>query len=180
MKMKKLVFLFSFLFFASILYAQNGVYGIRFGVTKEEAKAVLENRVGEYKVFDYGSRISVYDQAFAGIEFNILDFNFSWVSGDAFFNSATFQKWFSSSDVDNAKACRDFLFERIKKKYEYYEEEKNNNGFMCYKFGLNPNDSTRVIGMIDLSRDKGKDEVERLYLVVRYFPFVEELAEYDL
>lgn len=51
---------------------------------------------------------------------------------------------------------------------------------MCYKFGLNPNDSTRVIGMIDLSRDKGKDEVERLYLVVRYFPFVEELAEYDL
>lgn len=178
--MKKLMALLVALFFASIIYGQDGVFGIKFGTTKDDVKVTLEDRVGKYKVADNGDYVSIYQQKFAGIEFNVLDFDFSWVDGVAYFNSASFQKWFSSSDVDNAKECREIIFEKIKKKYEYYEKEENDYGFLRYKFGLNPNDSTRLTGMIDLTRDKGKDEVERLYLIVTYFPFVEDLGMNDL
>ena len=143
------------LFLISATYGQDSVYGIKFGIAKENAKIILQKRVGEYNVNDNGDKLSIYNQTFAGVNFPL-------------------------DDMSNAKQCRDFIFERFKRKYEYYEQEQNKDGFLRYKFGLNPNDSSKVTGMIDLIRGKGVDGVERLYLYVIYFPFVEDWELNDL
>lgn len=168
------------LFLISATYGQDSVYGIKFGIAKENAKIILQKRVGEYNVNDNGDKLSIYNQTFAGVKFDILDFEFSWFNGSGCFNSASFQKNFPLDDMSNAKQCRDFIFERFKRKYEYYEQEQNKDGFLRYKFGLNPNDSSKVTGMIDLIRGKGVDGIERLYLYVIYFPFVEDWDLNDL
>ena len=178
--MRKLILLLFSICFVSVMYSQEQVYGIKFGTTKEDAKSYLENRVGKYDVVDDGSTLTVYKQDFAGINFNILEFEFEWKGGTAYFNSAAFQKYFAANDVTDAKECRDFVFEKIKKKYTYYEQEKNSDGFLRYKFGLNPNDSSKVTGMIDLIRSKGNDGIERLYLYVVYFPYIQDLGLDDL
>lgn len=178
--MRKLILLFVLVCFASVMYSQDQVYGIRFGTTKENVKTYLENRVGKFDVVDDGSTLTVYKQDFAGVKFDILDFEFEWKDGIAYFNSAEFQKNFAVNNVASAKGCRDFIFERIKKKYAYYEQEKNSDGFLRYKFGLNPNDNSKVTGLIDLIRGKGNDGIERLYLYVIYFSYVQDLGLDDL
>jgi hypothetical protein len=171
---KKFVLLFVAILSQFTVFAQDSVLGIKFGTHKNDVKSMLENRFGEYSVHDLNGELTVYNCTFAGIEFNFVDFEFAWNNnnGISYFNSARFQKWFSPSDTEYAKKCRDIIFEKIKLKYSYYEEDKNHNGFKYYKFGLNPNDPTKVTGMIDLTRDKGKDGVERLYLIVTYFPYL--------
>lgn len=174
-----ILFLFS-VCFATVMYSQEQVYGIKFGTTKEDAKSYLEDRVGKYDVVDDGSTLTVYKQDFAGVKFDILEFEFEWKGGIAYFNSAGFQKIFDANNVADAKDYRDLVFEKIKKKYIYYEQDKNSDGFLRYKFGLNPNDSSKVTGMIDLIRGKGNDGVERLYLYVVYFPYNQDLGLDDL
>lgn len=169
--MKKFFILFFAILSQFTAIAQDSVLGIKFGTDKNEVKNTLENRFGEYSVHELNGNLTVYNCMFAGIEFKSMDFEFAWNNGISYFNSALFQTWFSPSDVETAKKCRDIIFEKIKLKYNYYEEDANANGFKNYKFGLNPNDSTKVTGMIDLTRDKGKDGVERLYLIVNYFPY---------
>lgn len=169
--MKKLIMVIIAISFFDVAFSQDGVLGIKFGSSKECVKQALENRFGEYNVHDKSGNLSVYNGVFAGIEFNCLDFEFAWRNGTPYFNSATLQTWFQPNDIENAKKCRDIIFEKIKMKYDYYEEDNNSDGFKTYKFGLNPNDSTKATGMISIERSEGKDGKERLYLLVYYFPY---------
>ena len=168
------------IFFHYVAFCQDGVFGIKFGSSKESVKQALENRFGEYHVYENNGNLRVYNGVFAGIEFDFLEFKFVWEKGNPYFNSATFQSYFQSNDVENAKECRDIIFEKIKKKYDYYEEDINSDGFKTYKFGLNPNNSKYVTGIIDLQRAKGNDGIERLYLNVIYFPYFPDADINDL
>ena len=171
--MTKIINIFSFvflLFFATGINAQDGVLGIKFGTSKSQAKELLEDRFG--LVVEDGEKLKVYNGTFDGISFTALEFNFSWINNKSYFNSAYF--WLSSpiEDFNYMKKLRDILFDDFKKKYEYYEICTNDQGITFYKFGTNPNDKSKVTGMIDLYKSKSVEKGYRYYLVVQYFPFI--------
>lgn len=68
------------------------------------------------------------------------------------------------------KSNRDYLYSIIKNKYTYLEEYVNDQGFKCYKFGINPLDDSRVLGLITLERAESKGGDIRLYLTLHYLP----------
>lgn len=169
--MKRILLLLFALFTCCQVWPQNGVFGIDFGTSKEEAKAMLERRFGEFSVLDCKDYLSISNCKFAGVTFKSLDFNFAYINGESVFNSAIFQTWFDLDEGESAMVLRDHIADQIKQKYYHFETSTNEYGFKQYKFGLNPNDTTKVTGMITVIKGEGNDGVEKLYLIVHYFPY---------
>lgn len=162
-------------------FAQS-VMGIELGSSYETTKSLLERRFGKSYVFEEQGGLVIYNCKMGDIEFNIGKFFFQYDGDKSYFNEANFTMYSSKDDVQNMKGTRDYLYSLLKDKYkdEYLEEFINDQGFKCYRFGSNPKDKDHVLGGIYLTRDKGEDGIERLYLYLVYLPiyFIDKASDF--
>lgn len=166
--MKKFV-LFALLFFSARANAQS-VMGIKFGSSIETVKQQLEQRLGKYSVSKNNGTLSINDFTMGDFHFDFGDFYFQYYGDNSYFNEVFFQCYSNKNDVEKMKSNRDYLYSIIKNKYTYLEEYVNDQGFKCYKFGINPLDESRVLGLITLERAESKGGDIRLYLTLHYLP----------
>lgn len=181
MKIKQ-IFLFLFLFFGChINYAQS-VLGIPFKSSYEKTLSTLQKRFGKFKVIEDKGTLQIYEFLMGDFKFQTGDFKFQYNGDSSYLNAATFSNWYDLNQLDTAKKDRDFLYSLLKDKYEdeYLEEFTNDQGFKSYKFGLNPVDSSKVLGIITLEKSKGNDGKERYYIFLEYLPihFLDKASDF--
>lgn len=110
--MKKVTFIFMTLFLSLSAHAQimNGsVCGIKFGTSREQARAILEERFGKYKVRDFEGDLMVIDGRVGGITYEFLEFYFAWVDGVPAFNGARFSTPFELNKQKDALEFREYI-----------------------------------------------------------------------
>ena len=169
--MKKVLFITLFLAVAAVLRAQS-VLGIDFGSSYETVKAALEERYGKYEVSEVDGQLKIYGLTVGDFHFDIGTFTFQRNGSQSYFSSAEFQKHYSVTSTSGAKAERDYLYNTIKDKYadEYLEAFTNDQGFKCYKFGIDPKDESKVLGNIQVFKGRSKGGQTYLYLIMEYGP----------
>ena len=139
---------------------------------RDSVKESLERRYGKYSVFDDNGNLKIYDCTIGDYYFKYADFGFQYGYNGAKFNSARFSHPFDVGQAKIAKTVRDNLFKTLRAKYEkeYIEEFVNEDGFKCYKFGLNPVEPDLVLGIISLYKGESKGGKVYLYLDLEYLP----------
>lgn len=169
--MKKYFLLFFLVGFFFECNAQS-VLGIDFGSSYNDVKSALINRFGLINVLEDGGKIEIYNLSMGDMDFDYAEFNFQRNGSASYFNGAHFESHYSLSDVSGVEIMRDNLYDTLADKYkkQYLGKYTNDQGFVCYKFGLNPRDSTTVLGTIQLEKSYGKDGKMRLYLSLDYGP----------
>lgn len=150
----------------------QSVLGIRFGLSYSVVKRSLEDRFGEFSVHENKGVLKIYDVEVGGFHFKYAEFDFQRNSGLSYFNYASFQTFYSATDIQTARDERDYLYSLLKDKYknDYVEEYINKQGYKCYRFGTDPVDKNKALGRITLEKSKGKDGKTRLYLLLTYGP----------
>lgn len=165
--MKKLTFLFAILFLSLSAYAQimNGsVCGIKFGTSREQAKAILEERFGKYEVNDYEGDLMIVDGRVGGINYKFLEFYFAWVDGVPLFNGARFSKPFELNKQKDALEFREYVKEVYDEKY-FISEFTTEEGFKSYEFGT----PDTLCGNIKVFKGTSKDGKRRIFVDVNYW-----------
>ncbi len=159
------------LMFSVHSYSQS-VLGIGFGSDYKTVKSMLESRYGKYEVHEDEGCLKLYNFTMGDFFFKFGTFYFQWNGDNTYFNAAEFSLPSDDNNVETMKSSRDYLYSLLKEKYEneYLEQFINDEGFKCYKFGINPIDSTQVLGNIILHRSKSNDGKTRLYLDLNYLP----------
>ena len=168
--MKKFV-LFALLFFSAMANAQS-VMGIKFGSSIETVKQQLEQRLGKYSVYEDNGTLRISDFTMGDFYFHFGIFRFQYDGNKSFMSEADFAIFSEINDIENMESKRDYLYSLLKNKYEdeYLEEFINEQGFKCYKFGVNPLDDSRVLGKISLFQAESRKGKEQLYLRLHYGP----------
>ena len=158
-------------------YAQS-VLGIKVGESYSNAKNTLRERYG-YKLSEDSGNLTLSNFEMGDFSFDYGTLFFQWVDGVARFYRAEFQKWKPVSEAEPMKRSREFLKNKLKHKYQIFEF-KNSLGYKCYEFIGEEEDGVTMHGDITLTRTKGKDNVERLYLFLSYYPIADFIQEdYD-
>lgn len=153
-------------------YGQS-VLGIPFGTSYEDTLGALQQRFGRFSLREDQGNLKIdNDFQIGGFWFNFGELMFQYNGSKSYLSSACFQLYFDLKDVDMAKKQRDYLYSLLSPKYKdmYLAEFISDEGFKCYKFGINPKDPNKVLGCISLQKLKGKDGIKRLYLMLEYFP----------
>ena len=160
----------------------QSVLGIKFGSSYDDVKEMLERRFGLYSVREKNGNLSMYDCQIGDVKFQFAEFYFQYAGNRSYFNSASFSIPFELSMSKKAQSHRDYLYSFLKSKYENdnLEEYVNEDGYKCYKFGINPIDSSKVLGLITLMKGESKDGKMRLFLDLDYLPiyFVDKAADF--
>ncbi len=159
------------LFIMPYSYSQQ-VLGIKFGTSYEEVKSMLEDRYGRYNVLEDKGNLWVSEALVGDFHFDYLEFEFQRRGNSSYFYYSRFSMLFAVDEQESACETRDLLWNDIKRKYEsiYTEEYANDNGFKCYKFGIDPLDESKVLGVLSLNKGVGGDGKKRLYLYLTYGP----------
>lgn len=170
--MKKYLLTIILLSLGCLLTMGQSVMGIPLGSSYEDTFSALEKRFGYINVHKKNGNLQLYDFYMGDLMFKFGTFFFQYNGNRSYFNAASFSIPYEKKDLDAAKAVREILYNLLKDKYEneYLEEFKNEQGFKCYKFGLNPIDNTKVLGIISIDRANGNDGIERYYLNLDYLP----------
>lgn len=179
LNMKKTLFLLIAILAASLpLYAKTFL-GVEEFASKSVAKSNLYDSYGYLSVDEQGSDLVVTEPTFAGFRFSIAILYFSPINGGPRFNGINFQRWYQSTQIKEAKDFRDALMNSLRTKYgdEIYAEFKNEQGFKCCEFGTY-NDGS--LGLLEMTREKGKDGKERLYVLLTYYPFDMKAVQNEL
>lgn len=172
--MRRCICIIAFIIPTIACFSQT-ILGIKIGESYTNAKKVLEERYS-YKLHEDGGNLVLRDFDMGTFNFKYGTLLFQWSNNEAKFYAAEFQYWKSVRDVEFMKSSREKLKRVIESKYYIYEY-KNEQGFRCYDFlGETINDVT-IRGTIDLHRSKGKDGVERLYLILSYYPIADFIKE---
>lgn len=174
--MRKFIILILLLVGSFSAWAQNGVLGIEFGTSKEEAKSILQKRFGEYHVRDSGEKLELRNVKFAGITFMYIDLIFDYINGNYAFNSAFLQTPFETTHEDDARASLDMVVTQMKRKYQVTSYGENSSGFCDYMF----NTPQRFAGLINAYKAQGKDGIERIYLTISYTSYIKDAGLDDL
>ncbi len=151
MKIKYLILFFIFVIGIEISNAQS-VLGIPFKSSYEKTFDALEKRFGKYKVIEDKGSLRIYNFPMGDFHFQSGKFMFQYKGDESYLNAATFSNWYDKDQQEIAKSDREYLYSLLKDKYEdeYLEEFSNDFGFLCYKFGLNPVDSSKVLCIISI------------------------------
>lgn len=159
------------LFIMPYSYSQQ-VLGIKFGSTYEDVKKMLEKRYGFYNVYDDNGILWLADAPVGDFHFDILNFEFQRQDNRSYFYYSRFSMFFAIDETELACKTIKSIWNDIKHKYanQYIEEYFNDDGFKCYKFGINPLDEDRVLGVLSLKQGIGNDGKKRLYLHLDYGP----------
>lgn len=155
-------------------FAQS-VLGIKVGESYSNAKDVLRERYG-YKLSEDNGNLTLSNFEMGDFSFNYGTLYFQWVDGDARFYRAEFQKWEPVSEAKTMKYYRVSLKSKLKHKYQIFEY-KNSLGYICYEFLGEEENGVTMHGDITLTRAKGNDNVERLYLILSYYPIADFIQE---
>lgn len=175
--MKKTILLI-FLAISNFVYSQS-ILGVMVGSSYEDTKKTLEDRFGRYIKEDKGN-LTIYDFDMGTFHFNSGTLCFQWKERDSKFFRAEFQKWSGTRNAESMKAEREYLKQLMASKYKIFEF-KNSQGFICYEFLGEEMNGITMHGEISLARTKGKDNIERLYLFLIYYPiadFIEENSDF--
>lgn len=150
----------------------QSVLGIPFGTSYDETRDALRQRFGRFSVDENQGNLEISDVQIGGFRFKFGELMFQYSGSRSYLSSATFQTHFGLQETELAKRERDYLYSLVSPKYEsnHLEEFISDEGFKCYKFGINPKDPNKVLGCISLQKLKGKDGIKRLYLILEYFP----------
>lgn len=172
--MRRCICIIAFIISTIACFSQT-ILGIKIGESYTNAKKVLKDRYAT-KLDEDGGNLVLQDFYMGEFNFKYGKLHFQWSNSESQFYAAEFQYWESIRDVESMKSLRENLKRVIESKYNIYEY-KNEQGFRCYDFlGETINDVT-IRGSIDLNRSKGKDDVERLYLVLSYYPIADFIKE---
>ena len=157
----------------------QSVLGIQFGSSYNNVKDKLESRFGSLNVIEDGGKITVLTPVIGEYEFKSADFYFQRQGNITWLNSVYIQTWFTHSETERAKYMRDRLADDLREKYDI-EEYINKQGYKCYGFGTNPKDDNEWLGFLGISKDKGKDGKQRLYLSLIYGPiyYIERSSDF--
>lgn len=173
--MKKVILFSLFLVCGFQPILAQSILGIKVGASFDVAKNTLEARFG-YQVINKKGNLSIYDFDMGNFHFDSGTLYFQWEGKASRLYRAEFQKWDSTSNVEQMKKRRDFLKTIIESKYEIFEF-KNKQGFLCYEFLGEEVDGITMHGEIYLERAKGKDGVERMYIWLCYYPIADFIDE---
>lgn len=157
-------------------WAQNSVFGIEFGTSKDEAKYILQKRFGKINVIDFGEKLELHNVKFAGITFDDIMFEFAYINDCHVLNSASLFKRFDLTDKHNAQVSIDQVVSQMKKKYTVKENGVNELGFCKYFFGT----PQRLTGLIGVEKVEGIIDIPGLYLTVVYAKYYEDAGLDDL
>ena len=176
--MKKILVLLCFVSFSGLFANAQSVMGIERLTPKEDVFQQLKTRYGILRVHDEGDHIFITDPTMGSFQFKLGFMYMDMIDGVSKFNGASFQTYFNPTENAKAKEERDYLLRLIRQKYEdeLYVEFENGDGFKCCEFGNDPR-TNRPIGNVKLIRDQGKDGVDRLYLILTYFQFVDTMLD---
>ena len=172
--MRRCICIIAFIIPTIACFSQT-ILGIKIGESYTNAKKVLEERYS-YKLNEDGGNLVLRDFDMGTFNFKYGTLLFQWSNSESKFYAAVFQYWDSVRDVESMKSLREILRSKIESKYDIYEY-KNKQGFICYDFLGETINNVTIRGSIDLNRDKGKDGVERLYLVLSYYPIADFIKE---
>lgn len=168
--MKKLVLSVLCLWIGLSAYSQS-VLQIDFGSSYEYVKSKLEERVGEFSVIENNGKLYTGDISVGDFPFHLSIFEFQKSGKSTWFNYADFQRLYPLSDSKTAIQDREYLCSLLKEKYHNkIESFKNKDGYICYRFGTDPQDSSCCLGFIILEKGRGNDRKQRLYLHLTYGP----------
>lgn len=147
------------------------VLGIEFGSNKSTVISKLRERFGYSNVTENNGIVEVDNPSLGGFNFKYATFEFQYDNGKTYLSYANFETFYKIGQESIAKSDRDYLISLMKPKYKnsignYINEDR----FKCYKFGTNPKDMSKALGLIRLKRDTGVDGIKRLYLILSYGP----------
>ena len=147
------------------------VLGIEFGSDKSSVMSKLRDRFGYSNVSEENGNVEVENPSLGGFKFKYATFEFQYDKGKTYLSYAAFQTHYTLGQDNDAKSERDYLLSLMRPKYEdSIESYTNEDGFKCYRFGTNPKDYSKSLGLIRLQKGLGKDGVKRLYLHLSYGP----------
>lgn len=153
----------------------QSIMGVKIGTGYEETEKILKTRFGYNVVNDKGN-LSIYDFYMGDFHFKSGKFCFQWEGEISKFTGAEFQTWENASNVEDIKRMRERLKRIIESKYNIFEY-KNKQGFLGYEFLGEEVNGITMHGEIDIERMKGRDDVERLYLFLIYYPIADFIQE---
>ena len=160
--------------FAVSTFAQS-VLGIKVGESYSNAKNALRERYG-YQLSEDSGNLTLFNFEMGDFSFDCGTLYFQCVDGVARFYRAEFQKWKPVSEAEPMKRSREYLKNKLENKYQIFGY-KNSLGYKCYEFIGEEENGVTMYGDITLTRAKGKDNVERLYLILSYDPIADFIQE---
>ncbi len=158
----------------SFSLSSQSVLGIERFALKTDVLNMMKDRYGILKIHDGGDKINIDDPSIGHLFFKFGSLYFSFINGANRFNGASFESYYSLNNVKDAKEFRDALMSTIQSKYgdDGYEEFVNKDGFKCCYFGKDPR-TDLFLGEVSLVKGKGKDGIQRLYVLLDYYPFID-------
>lgn len=173
--MRRIFLTIAVMIVAMVSASAQSILGIKVGESYSNAKNTLRERYG-YKLSEDSGNLTLSNFEMGDFSFKYGTLYFQWVDGVARFYRAEFQKWKPVSEAESMKHSREFLKNKLKHKYQIFEF-KNSLGYKCYEFIGEEEDGVTMHGDITLTRTKGNDNVERLYLFLSYYPTADFIQE---
>ncbi len=149
-------------------YAQTTILGIPVGETYSNAELSLIKRYG-LKCSPENGKLKLYDFEMGGLSFQYGELDFQWTGGTGRLSSAMFQDWVSKKHLGKLKEKRDYLRKLFEEKYIVLDDT-NDQGFKCFYFYGVPEKGIKMMGSVEIRQGPGKDDVNRYYLLLYYFP----------
>lgn len=172
--MKRIIFIVAMVSASVTTFAQS-ILGIKVGESYTNAKNALNERYS-YKLTEDSGNLTLSNFEMGDFDFNYGTLYFQWSNNDAKFYKAEFQKWTTINDAEYLKRNRETLVNKLKSKYQIFEF-KNNQGYKGYEFLGEETNGVIMHGSIEITRTKGKDGVERVYLFLTYNPVADFINE---
>ena len=173
--MKRLATLLVIAIITTLSSYSQSILGIDVGESYSSAYKMLRERFG-YKVSENSGNLELSKIEMGNFYFDFGTLYFQWSDNAAKFYRATFQTYSPVTEVESMKQQREVLKDKLESKYSV-EEFINDQGFKCYEFLGEETNGVTMHGSIELHRGKGRDNVERLYLMLYYFPIAEFIKE---
>lgn len=149
-------------------YAQTTILGIPVGETYTNAEMSLIQRYG-FKCSSENGKLKLYDFEMGGLPFQYGELDFQWIGATGRLSAASFEDWGSKKQLGKLKEKRDYLRKLFEEKYIVLDDT-NDQGFKCFYFYGVPENGIEMMGSVEIRRGPGKDDVNRYYLLLYYFP----------
>lgn len=135
------------------------ICGVKFGEEFENAKNILENKLGREQAYAENYELIFSNKSYAGVSFDTLIFGFQSDGANTYFNKCVL--CITAKNAEDAKKKRDYLYQVLSDKYFMLSKTDNEN-FKYYVGGTSPINEDAFGFYIDIFH-KGKFWSARLY-----------------
>lgn len=167
---QKFFLILSLLVYATAYSQQASIYGIPFGSSFSTVEKILDQKMftDKYITPDY-SVLEYHDANMAGIIFGSLIISFQHTGNDNIMTKATFSNCYKTN-VTQLKKDRDFLAQKLSRKYSYIHSYISDIGFKSYEFGFSRNYKVGTLKVILLEKSQSNFGADYYYLDLEYAP----------